>query len=920
MWRGYLSMRDSTKKWTKVWIEMSEDFIQFFIKGANNQKDLIKEWLKVSLINVIRDPEIQSYKQWCFELIHFDESIVFSAESEIQKDHFLASLERFSKSPSSVTIVPATSRTASSRGIRTTQSLSSIPISPILIAPNIVAPVVNTTPIISIPQVAPPPLPSQPVPALDLGRPASPIQKPIGKPIENAPVSSLTKSATMRRRAGTVGRSNRVSSKNSAQAQCDVQFCWLNALQPKYLLKVGRTTTVGDILQEIATKVKTEPFMLILQDVDMFTNKEVALANHINILEQMATWITEDHRFVIQEITGISESLMRSPIFRKDEVPKQERRRTLSFFSSPKKSPSFSPPSPRASLKISESDEIKVKISPISRKPSFMRPSSPKALQKLTDEELNNPPPISILLLYPGELQKMDHVIYRIGENNTQTPHWFYGTNFRFILIKPDQSKEIAFSVPWTNISRTKKIGGKTDKIQYSLKIFCKNLLQVHLGFRRIRHERKKFLKNISELGIPSSVAELFAFQYRPPLRNVKLEGWELYNPMDDYRRVGLPDSQWRISQANSEFQLSETYPRELVVPAEISDDELKKVAEFRSKGRIPVCIWKHPGNGSVLMRAAQPMVGLVRSRSAVDEKLLAEVTNPQVEPASPLTQLKNSGKINLIIVDCRPKVNAQANALKGLGYELSGHYDNLQLEFANIDNIHVMRESLIKLSEEELESSGWLHHIRKVLSCASRIANLLNSDSISVLVHCSDGWDRTGQISALSEMMLDGHYRTIIGFCTIIEKEFLNFGHKIATRSGHESGIDGKDKEISPIVLQFLDATWQMMQQFPTAFQFDAKLLLFILDHLHSCLFGTFLYNSTKERSQAKLSLSTISLWTFIFSFPERFINPSYEATTQVIIPSTDLSSIRFWEDCYHRWKDPKVTGIENFPPTNWT
>ena len=30
------------------------------------------------------------------------------------------------------------------------------------------------------------------------------------------------------------------------------------------------------------------------------------------------------------------------------------------------------------------------------------------------------------------------------------------------------------------------------------------------------------------------------------------------------------------------------------------------------------------------------------------------------------------------------------------------------------------------------------------------------------VLVHCSDGWDRTAQVVPLAELMLDPYYRTI--------------------------------------------------------------------------------------------------------------------------------------------------------------
>lgn len=37
--------------------------------------------------------------------------------------------------------------------------------------------------------------------------------------------------------------------------------------------------------------------------------------------------------------------------------------------------------------------------------------------------------------------------------------------------------------------------------------------------------------------------------------------------------------------------------------------------------------------------------------------------------------------------------------------------------------------------------------------------------ESASVLVHCSDGWDRTSQVCSLGALLLDSYYRTIKGF-----------------------------------------------------------------------------------------------------------------------------------------------------------
>lgn len=136
------------------------------------------------------------------------------------------------------------------------------------------------------------------------------------------------------------------------------------------------------------------------------------------------------------------------------------------------------------------------------------------------------------------------------------------------------------------------------------------------------------------------------------------------------------------------------------------------------------------------------------------------------------------------------------ANRAAGKGYENELFYENTKFHFLGIENIHIMRTSLQKLIEtceqksmngflSSLESSGWLKHIRSMLDTSCFIANAVHK-GISVVVHCSDGWDRTSQVCSLSSLMLDPFYRTIKGFQTLIEKDWLGFGHKFSDRNGH--------------------------------------------------------------------------------------------------------------------------------------
>jgi len=60
-----------------------------------------------------------------------------------------------------------------------------------------------------------------------------------------------------------------------------------------------------------------------------------------------------------------------------------------------------------------------------------------------------------------------------------------------------------------------------------------------------------------------------------------------------------------------------------------------------------------------------------------------------------------------------------------------------------------------------------------------------------------------------------------------LIEKDWLSFGHKFSDRCGYVSS-DGK--ELAPIFTQFIDATYQLLQQYPYKFQFNEYFLYLLI------------------------------------------------------------------------------------------
>lgn len=63
---------------------------------------------------------------------------------------------------------------------------------------------------------------------------------------------------------------------------------------------------------------------------------------------------------------------------------------------------------------------------------------------------------------------------------------------------------------------------------------------------------------------------------------------------------LSLQQDRWRVSTVNSDFSVCPSYPPAVVVPKNVDDEMLKKVAKFRQGGRFPVLCYRHRKNGMV--------------------------------------------------------------------------------------------------------------------------------------------------------------------------------------------------------------------------------------------------------------------------------------------------------------------------------
>lgn len=195
---------------------------------------------------------------------------------------------------------------------------------------------------------------------------------------------------------------------------------------------------------------------------------------------------------------------------------------------------------------------------------------------------------------------------------------------------------------------------------------------------------------------------------------------------------------------------------------------------------------------------ANSSFVGVGDAESLNSGRVTREELTESSETEPELPRVYGAQQRNLI-VDARPTVNAMVMQAVGQGSEKMDYYPNAEKAYLGIDNIHVMRKSLNAVIEalkdsdflsyeppqKALANSGWLKHIDNVLKGTELIARTVGVMHSHVLIHCSDGWDRTSQLSALSQICLDPYYRTLEGFIVLVEKDWLSFGHMFRHRSG---------------------------------------------------------------------------------------------------------------------------------------
>ncbi|XP_035777791.1 myotubularin-related protein 10-like isoform X1 [Anopheles albimanus] len=437
------------------------------------------------------------------------------------------------------------------------------------------------------------------------------------------------------------------------------------------------------------------------------------------------------------------------------------------------------------------------------------------------------------------------------------------------------------------------KNSNKIDKIR----IICKNFKTFTFGFQLSDVGKGKYIADaLVKFAYPARHNLLFLYQFKEnSCHGTTSNATKMFRKKTDWlqelERCNATAG-WRVYSKDCRISDS-SLPMHFVVPKHLSDMDYNNISKSFRNDRSAIWVWGYHDAALVRLAELNPDI----TNTTVENILLEHVR--RCDPQKRQPRLLELYKILPSIQD----VNLSYIKLRDLCTP-----DNDQQFMAQDGRFYSM-----------VEKSYWLFYVSLCLKHSDLAAKML-IDGQTVVLQEINGRDMCGVISSLVQLLLDKSYRTLQGFQNLIQKEWITLGHPFSDRIGHVATV--KATERSPIFLLFLDCVWQLLQQFPKAFEFSETFLTTLWDSLFLPIFDTFQFNSETERYNAVHADHIIlrPVWDWSKQFEDKdlalFTNPLYQPDTlehgkiplnsidkEHLQPQYCLRDIELWQQCYFRW-----------------
>lgn len=464
-----------------------------------------------------------------------------------------------------------------------------------------------------------------------------------------------------------------------------------------------------------------------------------------------------------------------------------------------------------------------------------------------------------------------------------------------------------------------------SSKIE-ALHVICKNFRLLKFSFKNTAKEQGKIIASaLARFAFPARHDLSFAYCFKENYYDTLKSSVTMFNTITDWTRELLRcgATEWRVlsSESVTDCTSAFTLPPHFVIPKCLSIEQFIQSCQAFCDSRS--AFWVYGYKNASLVRMAE------------------------LKPSITDTSIEN------VTLELIRKCDPDKKPLEILNLcELLPSIQDVQRGFIKLRELCTPenpRQFLIQDLKyySLLDKSCWLLYVSLCLKYSSEAAKFLRNGT-TVVLRENNGRDMCCVISSLVQIILDPYFRTIDGFQSLIQKEWVALEHPFADRLGHVVRTDGEEE--SPILLLFLDCVWQMLQQFPEEFEFSQTYLTTIWDSAFLPIFDTFQFNTEIERYHATTDLKLVlrPVWDWSEQFSEKdkifFANPFYVKKQEncrksvaippnaVLLPGFQKASPRFildsgqnnqslinkgkyleprhhisdldvWQQCYHRW-----------------
>uniref|UniRef100_A0A1I8PYN7 Myotubularin phosphatase domain-containing protein n=1 Tax=Stomoxys calcitrans TaxID=35570 RepID=A0A1I8PYN7_STOCA len=423
---------------------------------------------------------------------------------------------------------------------------------------------------------------------------------------------------------------------------------------------------------------------------------------------------------------------------------------------------------------------------------------------------------------------------------------------------------------------RKKKLDGQQKPMSgriAALHIICKNFRLLKFAFQYSKGGRdwgKQITSALGRFAFPTRHDLSFAYCYQEPYYStLSKSAVSMYMTKNDWARelIRCGTSNWQVISSESEpllqhTRLSSRYtlPPHFVIPKACEVEKFLNLSLAFCDSRAAFWVYGY-GNAS-LVRLAE-LKPSNQQDTTREENVMLEIVRAANDRKS----------IHLLqLTDRLPSI-----------LDVQKAYEKLRRVCAPESPQHFSVEDSKFLIL--LEKSNWLFYVSLCLRYSCEAADKLKEGWTCVLQE-SNGRDLCCVVSSLTQIILDPFYRTIDGFQSLIQKEWIALEHPFQRRLGQIRQIADSNgpQEESPVFLLFLDSVWQLLQQFPEEFEFSQTYLTTLWDSCFMPIFDTFQFDCNSDRFRAVKDQQLIlrSVWDWSEQFLDKdklfFSNPFYQ------------------------------------------